>query len=397
MILLADLITKPMHSVIAQTFDRFLPQIEINMDHCRGCQKFEKDSKKFPDREVRNAHINADGFGIGWYSQSPLTLKNLLTPTLFRSITPAHTNENLHCLAEHTYTTLMFAHLRAASSMNVSESNCHPFTLGKFMFMHNGAVARYLSVIRFIQPHLSNMAFQCIKGTTDSEFLFALFLDCLPTPYDKDREKKEYSLAEIKQALQTTIQIILGAVDQVEKQFKQEHKCSSLNLAVTDGKQIVCTRFRDGGEHPPSLYYTRVKSLSIENGDLDIQVADDDCVPESIIVASEPLSYQEEKWTLIEGNKMVSIVDNQIYMEDIIESNETNRGKFLQFSQRDPLAEYYRSHDNSAFPRHPNAIFERAHEHRHSHDHNHEHHEHHQHEYTLLKEKIENTERVQSL
>jgi hypothetical protein len=51
---------------------------------------------------------------------------------------------------------LVFAHVRAASEgTSVSESNCHPFTMGPYLFMHNGCVSSSpASLARGCQPPL---------------------------------------------------------------------------------------------------------------------------------------------------------------------------------------------------------------------------------------------------
>lgn len=94
----------------------------------------------------------------------------------------------------------MFAHVRAASLGSVvTESNCHPFAHGPYMFMHNGCVTsccvvlvccgsaarRALTTPPYPTPHrflnsfsrirrnvlayISNDAMDSLRGTTDSE------------------------------------------------------------------------------------------------------------------------------------------------------------------------------------------------------------------------------------
>ena len=64
-----------------------------------------------------------------------------VAPGVFTSISPAWNNDNLFRLSNKIRSSLVFAHVRAASLGSlVSESNCHPFAVGKYMFMHNGCV-----------------------------------------------------------------------------------------------------------------------------------------------------------------------------------------------------------------------------------------------------------------
>jgi glutamine amidotransferase len=76
-----------------------------------------------------HGNLNADGFGIGWYSLSEpceASTKGIdkQTPCTFKSITPAWNNDNLIRLASKICSPLVFAHVRAAyPDMPVSEQN----------------------------------------------------------------------------------------------------------------------------------------------------------------------------------------------------------------------------------------------------------------------------------
>ena len=76
---------------------------------------------------------NGDGFGIGWYGDSP-------TPGTFKSTEPAWNDRNLRELASHVRSGLVFAHIRAAIGSPVQLTNCHPFKHDDWLFMHNGFI-----------------------------------------------------------------------------------------------------------------------------------------------------------------------------------------------------------------------------------------------------------------
>ncbi|KAJ1936800.1 glutamine amidotransferase subunit, partial [Kickxella alabastrina] len=99
-ILLADLLTRPAHSIIMQSFN-----CKLRIDMRRP--------------------MNGDGFGIGWYDE-PRTKGCIFTSTL-----PAWSNLNLQRLAEKIKSALVFAHVRATTGETAtSESNCHPWQFG---------------------------------------------------------------------------------------------------------------------------------------------------------------------------------------------------------------------------------------------------------------------------
>lgn len=97
--LLADLVTKPSHSLTRQSYNA-------------------------KERLTAQGHLNGDGFGIGWYPPDAIHQKDA-APCVFTSIQPAWNNHNLERLANTIVSPLIFAHVRAAyPGIPVSDSNC---------------------------------------------------------------------------------------------------------------------------------------------------------------------------------------------------------------------------------------------------------------------------------
>src|ERR1044072_8849461 len=76
---------------------------------------------------------NGDGFGIGWYGRQE-------APAVFHSIEPAGNDRNLGALAAHITSPLVFAHIRASTGSPVQQTNCHPFSHGRWLLVDNGAI-----------------------------------------------------------------------------------------------------------------------------------------------------------------------------------------------------------------------------------------------------------------
>lgn len=182
---------------------------------------------------------------------------------LLHSVNPAEHNRNLQRLASKIHSNLIFAHVRAASPGSpVVETNCHPFQFGRFMFMHNGGVANFSKIKRQLLARLSMSSYSLINGTTDSEHAAALFIDCLPG----QNMHGDFTADQIKEALRQTVAVLVHLSSEVEEPEpgssstttsaeRHRHIASSLNFAVSDGRTVVATRFRDHPEeHPPSLY-----------------------------------------------------------------------------------------------------------------------------------------------
>ncbi len=91
-------------------------------------------------------------------------LKRWETPAVYTSTTPAWSNVNLTRLSDKIRSSLVFAHVRAASvGSPVTELNCHPFSAGRYLFMHNGALAGFEILRRQMIMLMSESAFSAVK------------------------------------------------------------------------------------------------------------------------------------------------------------------------------------------------------------------------------------------
>src|SRR5690606_4317909 len=112
---------------------------------------------------------NGDGFGIAWYDEQP-------EPGLYRDILPAWSDPNLRSLARQVRSGLFLAHVRASTGTATNRSNCHPFAVGRWSFMHNGQIAGYARLRRRLDMLLPEELYAHRLGTTDSEVMFLLAL-----------------------------------------------------------------------------------------------------------------------------------------------------------------------------------------------------------------------------
>jgi predicted glutamine amidotransferase len=112
---------------------------------------------------------NGDGFGLGWYGQGD-------GPGLYRSVSPAWSDQNLRELAAHLEAPLFLAHIRAAIGSPVQQTNCHPFRHGRWLFVHNGYVADFRDLRRELMLAMDPEHFAAVEGSTDTEVVFRLAL-----------------------------------------------------------------------------------------------------------------------------------------------------------------------------------------------------------------------------
>ena len=113
--------------------------------------------------------INGDGFGVGWYGARE-------TPGIYHSTEPAWNDRNLRELSAHAAAGRVFAHIRATTGTAVQQTNCHPFRHGRWLWMHNGAIADFPTVKRDLTLAVEPALFPEIEGSTDSELFFFLAL-----------------------------------------------------------------------------------------------------------------------------------------------------------------------------------------------------------------------------
>jgi predicted glutamine amidotransferase len=259
-VLLHDLLYRPPHSLVHQS-----------------CASRERDDP-----------LNPDGFGVGWYVPeiSPF-------PAVFRSVLPAWSSANLRNLSRLTRSGHIFAHVRAASEgIGVSELNCHPFSAGPFLWMHNGTVAGYAEFREWARHYLSQAAFSQVLGTTDSELLFGLFLDM----WDQagSPSTPEGLLDAFRKTIVFTIDILR------ELSVKQP---STLNLALTDGKTTIASRIvTEAGEPARTLYSARGVRLRTDG---ESPRFERDHGAAGVLIASEPL-FDDPAWEPVPAGTIVT-------------------------------------------------------------------------------------------
>lgn len=181
--------------------------------------------QSYAPKEMRGALLNADGFGVCWHADGRFAR--------YRSTLPLWGDENLRELA-HLRSGCIVANARSATpGMGMGILNTPPFRHDGWVFSHNGYVRGFCDgTMRELRARLSDAAYASIRGTTDSEHLFALFLDALSLETDP------------VDALKHTVATIHELDPDAEM---------LLSMIVSDGEQILACTHAFGGE-APTLY-----------------------------------------------------------------------------------------------------------------------------------------------
>eukprot|EP00756_Hemistasia_phaeocysticola_P015976 Hpha_TRINITY_DN15447_c0_g4::TRINITY_DN15447_c0_g4_i1::g.175383::m.175383/K14262/DUG2; di- and tripeptidase len=227
-VLLADIVTRPLRSVIRQSF---------------ACQERAKMPQgQLPNAAYQQSTLNGDGYGVGWYMRRQ---ERDPVPCVFVSTKPAWNDINLENLAEKTRSPLIFTHLRAAGpGTPIGENMCHPFRAGCFLWMHNGCLVDWSRTQRRFLGMLDDDSFQLamLHGGIDSVVAFGLFLTHLTAANPGKHWLDHYSPGELVEAMDQTI----GAINSVHRSMGVEGG-SLMNFVVADGNVVIATRAMDGG------------------------------------------------------------------------------------------------------------------------------------------------------
>ena len=226
---------------------------------------------------------NGDGFGIGWYGVGD-------TPGTFHSIEPAWNDRNLRDLAAHLESRLLFAHIRASSGTPVQQTNCHPFRHGRWLWMHNGAIAQFHDVKRELMLAVDPSLYADIEGSTDSEtfFFLALTLGLEDDPPG-------------------AVERSVGLIEEVGRRNGIEHPIQ-MTVATSDGDHVWAFRYSSEGKSRSLFYSTKVDTLRHQYPDNPVF---HDLSDESRLVVSEPLGDLAGAWNEVPESSYGVIQEGQ--------------------------------------------------------------------------------------
>ncbi|NNC23207.1 ergothioneine biosynthesis protein EgtC [Salinisphaera sp. USBA-960] len=182
-------------------------------------------------REMGDATVNADGWGTGWFDESG-------QPAAYRNTLPIWSDANVDALGRSLYAHTWVTNVRSATpGLGTDYANTQPFISDEVLFVHNGFVDRFAHTLRArVSAALEPAMLAEINGSTDSEYLFALFRQQTGSLADRLRAMHDQVVAWMPE---------LG--DDVR---------ALLNFIVTDGTQLAA--IRNAVNAPaPSLYLNR--------------------------------------------------------------------------------------------------------------------------------------------
>jgi glutamine amidotransferase len=133
----------------------------------------------------------------------------------------------------------------------IARANCHPFALGRFMFMHNGQVGNYALVRRAMEMLIPDTLYAHRVGTTDSE---ALFLAALASGVEDD------PVCAFPRTLKKVVMLMLEA--RATEAFR-------FTAALSDGRSLYAFRWASDDKAPTLCYRDGRSQLIVVSEPLD--------------------------------------------------------------------------------------------------------------------------------
>ena len=247
---------------------------------------------------LMNTFLNLGGFGMKAWDPGSLRPE---VPFTYRTTTLPSFDRNLRLMAAKIAPECLVAHVRGvtySAEAVVADTNLHPFHFpgARVVLAHNGHLRQFArmryALIEHIRPELA----QCIEGTTDSEWIYALVLSQLDDPHGSPEAP------ELADATVRALRIL--------RSVRAAHgidTSSPANLCLSTGRALVATRVSfDYGWYPPddamletdlpfvSLWYALGGEYA-DGGDgrWEMTAAEP---ARSVIIASEPLTADFSSW-----------------------------------------------------------------------------------------------------
>lgn len=180
----------------------------------------EKNSLVIQSREHK------DGWGIAAYGVDP-------SPKVAHGVGPAHSDPDFLRVSSLVSSHTVVAHVRLASVGAIEMRNSHPFLYGRWSFVHNGTLKNFEQHRHAVESLIREDLRSNIKGTTDSERCFHIFLTRLASRAPLDGTAR---VEDVAASLAETMQLVASITDQPGQDR------SAMNFLVTNGDVMVATR-----------------------------------------------------------------------------------------------------------------------------------------------------------
>ncbi|HCS59054.1 MAG TPA: class II glutamine amidotransferase [Gordonia polyisoprenivorans] len=254
---LEDLLTRPSHSLVDQSFE--------------ARQLYLPGSPMTTMIRHHDWPTNGDGFGFGWYGDRDF-------PGQYRDTRPAWSDHNLQRLAEQIRSPMFLAHVRAALGGTTERVNCHPFVHGRWLFQHNGEIPRFSDLKRDLTFDIDPELYPFVEGNADTEVCFFLALTYGLASDPKGAFARMVARIERARADHGVVEPFVGT------------------FCAADGDALYALRYSSGRSSRTLYHSTGHMRLSAADPGAHIELPAD-----GRILVSEPLEleYRDTHWTAV--------------------------------------------------------------------------------------------------
>lgn len=169
------------------------------------------------------------GWGVGFYQAGEVLLR--------RRPIDDRTELQGASMASDVRTDVLIGHVRNATVGTRRTENTHPFRYRQWLFAQTGTIDAFPELHERLRASLPEFLRRDVRGETDSELLFHLFLSFLHDAGHLVEEPLDPSTT--RAALRST----LALVDRLCAEEGQDP--SRLNILVTDGEHMIAVHLRD--------------------------------------------------------------------------------------------------------------------------------------------------------
>lgn len=193
------------------------------------------------------------------------------------------------------------------------------------MWMHNGGLGGWKHIKRPLGARLADKWYLGVKGGTDSEWAFALYLDTLERMgHNPSAPPTEgFGPSILRQAMLKTIKQINDFIADIPHSVVEDENLdtrSLLNFAITDGLSVVCSRYVSSQtDEAASLYYSSGTTWEDRSSKGEYQMDRRDKGADIVLVASEPLTFERESWVTVPTNSTLTIHKQTVMVHPIID------------------------------------------------------------------------------
>ena len=235
----------------------------------------------YAQSKVNPKSLQSDGWGVGFYLNG--------APRLIKSEKPVYTEyERFASAVEAARSKIILAHIRRASNPRglpkerlISIENSQPFTYGRYIFAHNGAILIPDEVIAYLGEWGSK-----VRGLNDSEVYFWFLV--------REIEERKATLPEALKSFQRALSSLWEKHREDHPNFNRPYR--GLNLVFSDGERLYAyAKYEDGKAASKSLCFKDQPALQMS------YIAS----PNRLVVSSEKTN-REDPWRPLRSGELLT-------------------------------------------------------------------------------------------